>query len=182
MTFERNLFTTEIEIFWIHTALSFDECWEHCLGRFSNWGTITFDVEKKNIDTWLKFCIRTKSHYDIKRWSSIDHDESWCINAQIGTGNKYHGWSSDWTSVSSRWKFLLPCRHFLRFQKRLLVMEFDKYSSRGNGLNCGPEILAPEPVDPTTSWCSAVRRAPVSVHNHREKLDGKIPVVKPQSN
>ena len=46
MAFERNLFTTEIEIFWIHTGLSFDECWEHCLGRFSNWGTKTFDIEK----------------------------------------------------------------------------------------------------------------------------------------
>ena len=35
MTLERNLFITQIEIFWVHTALFFDDCLEQCIGWFS---------------------------------------------------------------------------------------------------------------------------------------------------
>ena len=34
MTFESHLFMTKIEIFWVHTALYFDDCWKHCLEWF----------------------------------------------------------------------------------------------------------------------------------------------------
>ena len=35
MTIESHLFMTKIEIFWVHTALYFDDCWKHCLEWFS---------------------------------------------------------------------------------------------------------------------------------------------------
>ena len=31
-----NVFTTIIEIFWVHTELSFEDCLKHCLGWFKN--------------------------------------------------------------------------------------------------------------------------------------------------
>lgn len=42
MAFERHLFTTKIEIFWVHTALSFEDCWKHCLEWFSRRETFCF--------------------------------------------------------------------------------------------------------------------------------------------
>ena len=46
MAFERHLFITKIEIFWVHTALSFDDCWKHCLEWFSRREFFLFFSEK----------------------------------------------------------------------------------------------------------------------------------------
>ena len=42
-----NVFTKIIEVFWVHTALSFEECLQHCLGWFYNWrrGRNLFEVK-----------------------------------------------------------------------------------------------------------------------------------------
>jgi len=38
---------TKIEIFWVHTALYFDDCWKHCLEWFSRRDTFFMSEKLK---------------------------------------------------------------------------------------------------------------------------------------
>ena len=49
-----NVFTKIIEVFWVHTALSFEECLQHCLGWFYNlWKEVGKFLSKNHLSGFI---------------------------------------------------------------------------------------------------------------------------------